>query len=263
MVIIMILKPTYEELEQKINVLENKFVEIKQVKLKLENALSEIQRLRTAMDQVPAYVYMKDTQSRYVYANRLTLKLFGCSVEELIGCDDTHFFPPDTVKRLQEIDSRVFAGQQTSEEINIADTEVNRRIYLEVKTPIYSEPENMKIWGLLGISTDITERIQTEEALLEKEKLQGVLEMAGAICHELNQPLQIVSGFSEILLMDIKSSDPKYKALKNIEASINQIGILMRKIMGITHYKAKPYLKNKIVDIEQASQHDKEDINHD
>jgi PAS domain S-box-containing protein len=110
---------------------------------------------------------------------------------------------------------------------------------------------------------DITEHKQVEKLRLEQKKFQGVLEMAGAICHEMSQPMQIVSGFSEILLIDMENSDPKYKSLKSIEAGINRMSQLMRKITRITHYESKPYLKNKIVDIEQASQHGKEELNQD
>jgi|APLow6443716910_1056828.scaffolds.fasta_scaffold201883_1 phosphoserine phosphatase RsbU/P len=87
------------------------------------------------------------------------------------------------------------------------------------------------------------------------EKLQGVLEMAGAVCHELNQPLQGISGYSELLLMDMDEVDPKYQMLKKIKSQVERVGELTRKIMKITHYKSKPYLnKSKIVDIERASQ---------
>lgn len=109
---------------------------------------------------------------------------------------------------------------------------------------------------LLAIE-DITERKMAEELLLEKKKLQGVLEMAGAICHELNQPLQVVSGYSEILLNDKGNSNPNYKALKGIEGGIKRIGLLMRKIMGITRYQSKPYLKSEIIDIDKSSQDEK------
>ncbi len=46
--------------------------------------------------------------------------------------------------------------------------------------------------------------IELQAELVEKEKLQGVIEMAGAVCHELNQPMQVVSGVSELLMMDIQ-----------------------------------------------------------
>ena len=96
--------------------------------------------------------------------------------------------------------------------------------------------------------------IKLQNESREREKLQGVLEMAGAVCHELNQPLQSVSGFSEMLLMDLETSDKNYETLKTITSGIDRIGELTRKIMKITRYQSKPYLKSKIVDIEQASQ---------
>ena len=164
----MAIKPTYKELEQKIKALEKESDGSKWLELKLKDTFSELQRFREAMDHIPAFVYMKDPQSRYVYANRLTLELFGCSAEELVGCDDTRFFPPDTVKRLREVDSLAFSGGQTSEEIDVANAGAKRRVYWEVKTPIYVGPERKTIWGLLGISTDITERKQAEETLRQR-----------------------------------------------------------------------------------------------
>ena len=99
--------------------------------------------------------------------------------------------------------------------------------------------------------------ITLQNELREREKLQGVLEMAGAICHELNQPLQSVSGFSELLLMDMETGSPNYKMLKNIKAGVERIGDLTRKIMNITRYQSKPYLnESKIIDIEKASRHE-------
>lgn len=96
--------------------------------------------------------------------------------------------------------------------------------------------------------------LMLQNEMREREKLQGVLEMAGAVCHELNQPLQVVSGFAEILLLDVDTDDRKYKKLKTIKEGIDRIGELTRRIMKITRYQAKPYLKGRIVDIHQASE---------
>lgn len=141
----------------------------KQAELEVAEALAETRRMREALDYVPAYIYMKDTQSRYIYASRPTLELFGCSAEELAGSDDTRFFTKQTAKRLQEIDARVFQGEQTNEEIDAPDATGGRRIYWEIKTPIYADAERTNICGLLGISMDITERKQMEIALAESE----------------------------------------------------------------------------------------------
>ena len=36
------------------------------------------------------------------------------------------------------------------------------------------------------------------------EELQAIIEMAGAVCHELNQPLQSMSGYCKLLMMDLE-----------------------------------------------------------
>ena len=91
---------------------------------------------------------------------------------------------------------------------------------------------------------------------LEKEKLQGVIETAGAVCHEMNQPLQAVSGMNELMLLDIKDSHPLYEKLTKVKGQIERMGSITQKLMRITRYEAKDYLKSKIVDIERSSKED-------
>lgn len=153
---------------------------------RLNTIAKENLRFRKALDQVSSYIYIKDLQSRYQYANELTLKLFRCSIEELVGCRDSRFFPPDTAKRLRQIDLRVFQGERTTEVIESKSESGERQVYLEVKTPVYSEIGG-EIVGLLGISTDITERKKAEEALLrEKDKAQKYLDIAGVFILAIN-----------------------------------------------------------------------------
>lgn len=95
--------------------------------------------------------------------------------------------------------------------------------------------------------------IELQTSLLEKEKLQGVIEMAGSVCHEMNQPIQVISGYSELLMMDIEDDNPFYKKIKGIQEQIKRMGEITNKLMGITKYQAKDYLKSKIVDIDRSS----------
>lgn len=159
----------------------------KQTELKLRDALAEAQRFRAALDHVTSFIYVKDLQSRYVYANQATLELFGCSAEELVGRDNSHFFPPATVERLRSIDGRVFRGEQTAEEIDVADGKGGRRVYWEIKTPIFAESANKTVLGLLSISTDITERKRAEEALLQRGRQ---LEVLSRISQQINAVLE-------------------------------------------------------------------------
>jgi DNA-binding response OmpR family regulator len=95
--------------------------------------------------------------------------------------------------------------------------------------------------------------IELQDILIEKEKLQGVIEMAGAICHEINQPLMVISGYSEMLQMDISEDDPRYETIKNINEQVHRLSEITRNLMGITKYRTKKYLKRSIVDIDESS----------
>jgi phosphoserine phosphatase RsbU/P len=96
--------------------------------------------------------------------------------------------------------------------------------------------------------------IELQSAMAEKVKLQGVLEMSGAVCHEFNQPLMVIAGYSELLLMDMSENHPKYKMVKKISEQVYRLGDITKKLMKITKYKTKSYLKSNIIDINEASQ---------
>lgn len=121
--------------------------------------------LRFALDRVPAHVYIKDADSRYIYANQMTLQLFGVSAETLLGKCDADFFPPEVVEHLREIDLRVLAGERTEEEITDHGENRARRVFWEVKVPLRADGDSGPIVGILGISTDISEQKLLEDQL--------------------------------------------------------------------------------------------------
>lgn len=124
------------------------------------------------------------------------------------------------------------------------------------KVPIHKSVIPVTLDGqkcLIESFVDISEHKRSEEERIQKEKLQGVLEMAGAICHELNQPLQTVYGYSDLLLMNMSEDNPNYSEMNIIKGQVERMGIITKKLMGITKYETKDYLKGKIIDIDKAS----------
>jgi len=77
--------------------------------------------------------------------------------------------------------------------------------------------------------------------------------MAGAVCHEMNQPLQVVSGLCELIMMDADESSPFFERLQTIYRQVGEMGRITGKLMDITRYRTKEYLAERIIDIDEAS----------
>ncbi len=102
--------------------------------------------------------------------------------------------------------------------------------------------------------SDISWRQQAEKDRIQKERLQGALEMSGSICHELNQPLQYVSGASELMIMDMAKDNPVYDTLCKLKTQVDRMGTITRKLMGLTKYQTVEYVGGrKIIDINQTT----------
>ncbi|MDP2747133.1 EAL domain-containing protein [Pseudomonas sp.] len=137
----------------------------RQVREKTHHLLASEERLNTILDSVEAYIYIKDAQLRYQYANRKVCELFGQNLEQVIGKTDEQFFDIDTATNLHDNDRRVLKlGERVqTEEINRSLDGSTQHAFLSVKLPL--RDGHGKIYALCGISTDITEHKKNLEKI--------------------------------------------------------------------------------------------------
>jgi len=131
-----------------------------------EATLRESERkMSVILESVDAYIYLKDKQGRYLFANRPVLELFNASLDQVVGQGDERFFDASTAANLRENDRRVLIDGETlrREETNRSLKYEHDSTYLSVKLPLRNEAG--EIYALCGISTDITERKQAEQKL--------------------------------------------------------------------------------------------------
>jgi len=127
-------------------------------------------RLKTLLDNVGSYVYVKDNHYRYQYGNRRVCELFNTAPDALIGMDDSHFFGGETFAHTRDVDRRVIEQGEPQEgvEVHVIKSDGSRRDYLTIKTPI--RDARGRITGLCGISTDITRDRATAQLIRQLEK---------------------------------------------------------------------------------------------
>lgn len=79
------------------------------------------------------------------------------------------------------------------------------------------------------------QRQQVAEGYQERDKLSGALEMAGTVCHKLNQPMQVILGYASMVTSgDISEPEQIKEVVQLIEDETRQMGIITKNLMGIT-----------------------------
>ncbi|NBD36635.1 MAG: PAS domain S-box protein [Chloroflexi bacterium] len=160
--------------EGEIIALEGIVTDITQRK-RAEEALRESQaRLQAILDHTSALVYVKDLQGRFTLVNRALEEAFEIQPGDILGKTVDDLFPTDIAAAYKIHDQQALQfgrALQFEETATLADEE--QHTFISVKFPIADA--DGEVYGLGGISTDITERTWMEEALRSAEREKEII----------------------------------------------------------------------------------------
>jgi PAS domain S-box-containing protein len=235
-------KPNYEEVTARMKALELELAAWKKqaeekFELSMHNSL------------IGCYIVQS---AKFRYVNPEFTRITGFSKDELIGTVSLSIVQPRYRCHVKANAIRMVKGQRDYPyEFCITDKSGNTKWILETATSIIHKGKR----ATMGYFMDISKSKQVEQERLEKEKLLSILEMAGAVGHELNNPLQVV--VTCIKNMAPQSDDGQHNSeyYRLLNASIDKIKKTVSKFQNITRYSTKDYVQGKkIIDIDAASQ---------
>ena len=173
----------------------------------LKNAVEALktraEELSILLSTIPALVYFKDTDLRYILVNKsferfVNLPFFGIQgkkVEELI--------PEYKSNNYQEMELEVIQSGLPLYNIEESITKDGRQVWLTTNLAPYRDNEG-EIIGLVGISWDITFRKHYENELQDakeqaEEGTRAKSEFLANMSHEIRTPMNGIIGMAEIL----------------------------------------------------------------
>jgi len=180
----------HDELEIRVNeqtaellrVNEELRIDITQRKRAEEGLVKERNLLRTVIDNLPDYVYIKDTSGRYIVSNIAHARFLGVTTPtEVVGKTAFELFPREMAEQYAADDQKIIQTGKSllDREERSVDQTGNKVWNLTTKVPL--RDSSGKIVGLVGIARDITKRKQVEEALRESEERYSLAQRAANI----------------------------------------------------------------------------------
>jgi len=136
-------------------------------RVRVEQALRESEeRFSKFMRYLPGLAFIKDRERRSVYVNERFEEYFGIPRQDWIGKTGDEYWSPDEAAGFRELDEYIFEKCEPVSRIEMVQQGGELRTYLTNKFPIFQAGKEPLLGG---ISIDITERYQAEQALRQSE----------------------------------------------------------------------------------------------
>lgn len=222
-----------------------------------EKLRSYLELMDTLVNTIPNPIYFKDAGGIYQGCNKVFAKqILGLTRDRIIGRRPQELpdhIPADLAALYQREELRMIekAAFHTFEaKVRCADGLL--RDFLFSLAPVMDRQGALS--GSVAVLSDLTEKNLASLDRIRKEKLEGVLETIGAVCHEFNQPLQALSGHIELMAAKLAGHEAGMH-IEKLFSQIERMRDITDNLQGVTRYETTDYAGNtKIIDIHKASE---------
>ena len=212
-------------------------------------------RLQAILDHSPNSIFVKDLAGRYVIVSRQHARMWNRPAAEFVGRDDFELFPPDVAARFRESDRQMLAaGTAIKYELTVnLPGGTSPATAIVQKFPLLDAEG--RIYGMCGISTDITDRKQAEQdkiamerKLLAAQKLESLGVLAGGIAHDFNNILTSVLANASLARHDADAGKSVDRSLQQIELAARRAADLCQQMLA---YAGKGKLASDRLDLSE------------
>lgn len=221
------------------DITENKLIDNALLKIRAEREESQF-RLQSILDNTPLIVFIKNLEGRYLVVNRSFREMVDLDEHEIIGKTDFDFETPRQALRYQQADQEVIRSLQSIEREETLRSESGTRNLLLVKFPLFDRKNN--IYGVGGIATDYTDKVQYQQKLIKAKKIAESAEQLqeqflANMSHEIRTPMNGIIGMTNIL-MNTSLNNEQTGYVNIIRESSDTLLFLINDILDLSKIKS-------------------------
>ncbi|MCL4468497.1 MAG: ATP-binding protein [Deltaproteobacteria bacterium] len=200
----------------------------------LKEQVSEKERyLSTVLQNSVDAIIFIDNDNKVQTWNKGAELIFEYTAAEMINQSFHRLVPPelDAETEIKDIEKQVLTHGYVKDYIAPRITKSGRRIAVDISRTLVQARDG-KIIGSTAIIKDITDKMELEQRIYNTEKLASIGTLAAGVAHEINNPLSIILGFTDLLKEKFKQGTQEYDDLKIIEQHASQAKMIVENLLG-------------------------------
>jgi PAS domain S-box-containing protein len=217
-----------------------------------EDVRESERRYRLLADNVTDIIWTTDLDLRFTYFSPSIVQT-GYTVEEAMTLSVQEFLTPASLELARRTLAKDLAEEAPDPtelfDSRTLDLGVHRKgggtLSAESRVSFLRDAEGRPV-GILGVTRDISERKRLEEQLHKAQELEAIGRLSGGVAHDFNNILTAVTGYSDLLLMDLGPHDPRLGDLEGIKQAAERAAKLTQQLLA---FGRKQVLQLKVLDL--------------
>ena len=187
----------------------------KKVSQRTEELKKSEEKYRSLVESAEDFIFTVDSAGRFQSMNSFTANFFGGHPDDFLGKSLECIFPESVAKKQHKLIRLVYHHSRSVREEFQIELE-NHPIWISANfMPIKNN--RGEVGSILCIARDVTDNKNLERQMVNTEKLASLGTLAAGVAHEVNNPLAVILGFTDILLRKAEPNSQDFEDLKTIE----------------------------------------------
>jgi PAS domain S-box-containing protein len=207
------------------------------------------QRYKSLVENAEDIIFTVDYHGNILTINKYGTKFFDKKEEDIIGHNISENFAWPSAEVLLFNTQKVFETKESRQLTQLAIIGEHQYWFNTKLRRLWDEAGN--VYQVLGISRDITalKEKEKEEQRYNIEKLASMGTLAAGVAHEINNPLAIILGFSDLLIEKSNPNTEQYDILKTIEKQAFNAKRVVENLLRFARYTED---KEELVDVNES-----------